>query len=429
MLANLLQTVYNMVDTVVVGQFVGADGLSAVTNCGEIIQFYTFIAIGFGSAGQTMIGQFIGAKETERVKQIIGTLFTTLFGLAVAVMILVFATWRGQLGLINLPEEAMSGGRDYMLVCCTGMIFIFGYNLVSAIMRGMGDSKRPLLFIAIASIVNLVLDLLFVPVLHMGAFGAALATVIGQAVAFLWAITYLYRNRADFGFDFKLSSFVPEKKVLGMLFRLGVPMTIQGAFISISMIYVTSLINVFGVAASAANGITYKMANVARMVANSMSTAGAAMIAQCIGAGKLDRVKQVYWWDFGITMISSTLCAIAIFFFPQQVFSVFNTESDVLAFAAVYAPIGVLDFFGFAFRVPNMAVINGTGAATLGLIGGLMDGVVARIALSILLGNVLGMGVAGYWWGNALAGYVTVLIYAPYFFSGRWKKRRLVLDK
>lgn len=424
MLANLLQTGYNMVDMVVVGHFVGADGLSAVSTCGELIQLYTFIAIGFGGAGQTMIGQFIGAKDRRRVNRTIGTLFSVLLLMALAITILCFATVDWQLSLINLPAEALASGRSYLLVCGAGMVFIFGYNLVSSILRGMGDSKRPLLFIAVASVVNLVLDLLFVPVMGMGVMGAALATVLGQAVSFLWALVFLYRRRAAFGFDFKLKQFIPHTDVLGTLMRLGIPMSAQGALISVSMLYVCSLLNQFGVAASAANGIQLKLANISRIVASAMCTAASAMIAQCIGANKQERVKSVFWWNLGIALIASSAFGIALLLFPRQIFGLFNTDEAVLAYASVYAVFGLFDCLGNALRSPCNALVNGVGAALLGFTASLVDGVFARIAFSILFGNVMGMGVAGYWLGSTLAGYVTVAILAPYFLSGAWKRKK-----
>lgn len=429
MLANLLQTVYNLVDAVVVGHFVGADGLAAVSTCGELIQMYTFIAIGFSGAGQTLIGQFVGAKNRERVNQTIGTLFTTLMALALAVTVFCFATARWQMGLVNMPEEALDSGLSYLLVCGAGMVFIFGYNMVSAVLRGMGDSKRPLLFVAVASVVNLVLDLLFVPVFHMGAMGAALATVLGQGVSFAASLIYLYRRREAFGFDFRRESFLPRRELLAALTKLGVPMATQGALISISMLYVCSLVNAFGVAASAANGIQIKLNSIIRIVSNSMGTAGSAMIAQCVGAEKPERVKAVFWWDFAITMIASLLCAAAILLLPRQIFGLFNTDPTVLDYAVVYAIYGAFDYVAFALRSPCNALINGTGAALLGMTAGIVDGVVARIGFSILFGNVLGMGVAGYWLGNTLAGYVSVVISAPYFFTGAWKRKKLLAGK
>lgn len=428
MLANLLQTVYNLVDTVVVGHFVGTDGLSAVSTCGELIQMYTLIAIGFAGAGQTMIGQFVGARDKERVNRTIGTLFTTLLVLALAVTAFCFATARWQLRLINLPREAIAGGMSYLLVCAAGMVFIFGYNMVSAVLRGMGDSKRPLIFVAVASAVNLVLDLLFVPVLRLGVMGAALATVMGQGVSFFSALIYLYRRKESFGFDFRPASFRPRRDLLVTLARLGIPMAAQGALICVSMLYVCSLVNDFGVAASAANGIQIKLNSIIRIVSNSMGTAGSAMIAQCVGAEKPERVKAVFWWDFAITMAASLLCAGAILLLPRQIFGCFNTDPEVLDYAAVYAIYGVFDYIGFAFRSPCNAVINGTGAAVLGMTAGIVDGVAARIGFSILFGNVLGMGVAGYWLGNTLAGYVSVVISAPYYLTGRWKRKKLLLN-
>lgn len=424
MLANLLQTVYNMVDMVVVGHFVGADGLSAVSTCGELIQLYTFVAIGFGGAGQTMIGQFVGAKNQERVNRTIGTLFSVLTLMALGITAFCFATVNWQLGLINLPAEAMASGRAYLLMCAAGMVFIFGYNLISSILRGMGDSKRPLLFITVASVVNLVLDLLFVPVLKLGAMGAALATVLGQGVAFGWALVYLYRRRASFGFDFKPERFIPHTDVLGTLLRLGIPMAAQGALISVSMLYVCSLLNEFGVAASAANGIQLKLANITRIVTSAMCTAGSAMIAQCVGAGKQERVKSVFWWNLLISMVAALVFGVALLLFPRQIFGLFNTEEAVLAYASVYAVFGFFDCIGNAVRSPCNALVNGVGAALLGLTASIVDGVIARIGFSVLFGNILGMGVAGYWLGSTLAGYVTVIILAPYFFSGAWKRKK-----
>lgn len=425
MFANLLQTLYNMVDAVIVGQFVGANGLSAVSSCGELIQFYTFIAIGFGGAGQTLIGQFVGAGKKDRLNRTIGTLFTLLLGMAVLVSVFCRLTWKWQLNLINLPEEALSSGRDYFLICTFGMLFIFGYNLVSSILRGMGDSKHPLIFIAIASVSNLVLDLLFVAVFHMGTAGAALATILGQALSFLCALVYLYRNREQFGFDFKAESFLPDGSLVSPLMKLGIPMSAQGALISISMLYVYSMINGFGVAASAANGIQLKLANVNRIITNSMGTAGAATIAQCIGAGKYDRAKSVFNWTLVITLAYALLYSALLILFPGQIFSLFSRDQAVLAFASTACLFSAGDNFGGAFRSPCNSMVNGTGAAILGLVSSIMDGVIARIGLSILFGNVIGMGIKGYWLGNMLAGYVSVAILLPFVLSGAWKKKKL----
>ena len=428
MLANLLQTFYNLVDTVVVGHFVGADGLSAVSGGGELITLYTFIAIGFGGAGQTLIGQYVGAKDRRGINSTIGTEFSLLMALSVVVMGVLLASGSIQLGWINVPEEAFEGAVDYLTVCAVGMPFIFGYNMVSAVLRGMGDSKRPLIFVAVASVANLILDLLFVAVFGMGPFGAGLATVLGQALSFVWALTYLYRRKESFGFDFAPHWFKPQSKTLATLVRLGIPMTAQGAMVCVSMIFVSSQINLFGVAASAANGIHMKLNSVLRIASNSMVTAGAGMVAQSVGAGKRDRVRWVFRWVGIYTLIYSLACAVAIYFFPTQIFGLFNTEPEVLYYAGVYAVFGVIEYVAYGLRAPGNAVVTGTGAAGLGFVSCLVDGVIARIGLSFLFGNVLNMGVAGYWLGGALAGHTNYFITAPYYFTGAWKRKKSLVE-
>lgn len=429
LLANCLQTLYTMVDAVVVGQYVGKEGLAAVATCGELINLYTMIGMGIAAAGQIIIAQFAGKNDREAVSKTIGTLFTFLAGLAVVLSLICGLTARGQLDLINLPEESMADGMDYTLVCTVGFVFIFGYNAVSSILRGMGDSMRPLVFVAIASVMNLVLDLVFVVVFHWGVFGAALATVLGQAFSLVASIVYLYRRRESFGFDFRPASFKPDRAHLTMILRLGVPMAAQYAAILVSVLFVSSLINDFGVAASAANGVANKLENIVRIVSNSVGTAGSAMIAQNIAVKKTDRVTKILGWTLLICGAWSALCAIGIFLVPEPVFALFNTDADVLAYAAVYAPAGALCYMSNGLRATANSLINGIGFASLSLASGLIDGVAARIGFSLLLGYALGMGLLGFWVGSALAGYVPVVIGLVYYLSGRWKTHKLITQR
>ena len=225
-LSGLLQMVYNMVDMMVVGKFVGTEGLSAVAIGGEILQLITFVAMGFSNAGQILISRYVGENRKDKVGHMVGTLFTLLISLALLIMVIVLFTYKYILAWLNTPEEIWEYTRQYSLVCVCGIVFIYGYNLVSAIMRGMGDSRHPFLFIAIASVINVILDLLFVGVFRMGPFGAALATVIGQAVSFIFALTLLYRNREEIRFDFHPAHFRFYKEVTRPLLSLGIPMVI-----------------------------------------------------------------------------------------------------------------------------------------------------------------------------------------------------------
>lgn len=424
--ANCLQTLYTTVDTVVVGRFVGTAGLSAVSTCGELITFYTMIAMGLTSGGQIIIAQFVGKDDREAISKTIGSLFTLLAVVSLVLTAFCIAALDWQMDIMNVPAEALAQGRAYTLICGAGLFFVFGYNGVSAVMRGLGDSKRPLIFIGIASIANLILDLLFVAVFHWGAGGAALATILGQAFSLIASLIYLYRRRDSFGFDFKPRSFIPDKKYLSMLLRLGGPMAAQFALVLISVIFISAQINLFGVAASAANGVANKLENIVRIVSNSVSTAASAMIAQNIAARKTDRCNKILGYSMCICVFWATLCSAAIYIFPGQIFSLFDSSSDVLTFALIFAPAGVVCYMGNGIRATANALINGIGFATLSLVAGLLDSVVARIGFSLLFAYVLDMGILGFWYGSALAGYVPIVIGFGYYLTGKWKTRKLI---
>ena len=202
MASNALQVLYSTIDMIIVGKFVGTAGLAAVSQSSQLINFAAMLCLGFSNAGQVLIAQAMGAEKKKEMNAILGTLFTLLMGLAV-ILAAIFIFFRGELlSLIKTPPEASEMAEEYLIICGSLVFFTAGYNMVSAVLRGMGDSKRPFLFIGIASVVNLVLDLLFTGYLGWGVAGAAWATVIGQAVSFLFSLYYLNRNRFAFGFDF-----------------------------------------------------------------------------------------------------------------------------------------------------------------------------------------------------------------------------------
>lgn len=421
--SNLLQTVYNMVDMIVIGQFVGREGLSAVSIGGDVLHFLTFLVMGFSNAGQVILSQYIGAGNRDRIRGTIGTMFTVTFISAVGLTIVCYLGLDAFLHAMNTPEECFDYARQYGLTCVLGLVFIYGYNLVSAILRGMGDSKHPFIFIAVATVVNLVLDLVFVAGLGMGPFGAALATVIGQGVSFLWAIFYLYRHKESFGFDFKPASFKPDPEVLPKLIRLGLPMILQSAAINFSMLFVNSYINSYGVVASAVTGVGNKLGSITAVVTNALSTAGSSMVGQNLGAEKYHRVPKIIGVSMVIDLAFAVLLSFLTICFPRTIFGLFNSDPQVLDMAMTYIPVAVLLYVGFAMRSPFFALINGSGNAKLNLIVGLLDGVICRVGLAMLMGLAMGMGIMGFWLGNAFAGYMPFLIGGVNFLTGKWKRR------
>ena len=421
--SNLLQTVYNMVDMIVIGQFVGREGLSAVSIGGDVLHFLTFLVMGFSNAGQVILSQYIGAGNRDRIRGTIGTMFTVTFLCAVGLTIVCYFGLDAFLTAMNTPQECFDYARQYGITCVLGLVFIYGYNLVSAILRGMGDSKHPFIFIAVATVVNLVLDLVFVALLGMGPFGAALATVIGQAVSFLWALFYLYRHKEAFGFDFRPASFKPDPEVLPKLIKLGLPMILQSAAINFSMLFVNSYINGYGVVASAVTGVGNKLGSITAVVTNALSTAGSSMVGQNIGAGKYHRVPKIIGVSLVVDLAFAALLSFLTICFPRTIFGLFNDDPQVLDMAMTYIPVAVLLYVGFAMRSPFFALINGSGNAKLNLIVGLLDGVICRVGLAMLMGIALEMGIMGFWLGNAFAGYMPFLIGGVYFLTGKWKKR------
>ena len=345
-------------------------------------------------------------------------------GCAVGVSAVCLVLRHTLLQLMNTPAAAYDGALAYSTVSMIGLVFIYGYNSGSAVLRGMGDSRHPFIFISIASVLNILLDILFVMVLPFGCMGAALATVISQGISFVLCASYLYRNRSEIGIDFTLHNFInPDKDMFFSLIKLGLPMAIKSASIQISKLFVNSFINSFGVAVSAFAGIANKIASISNLVSNSVNTAGSSMVGQNIGAEKYDRVPKIMLTVAAITFTVAITMSILFCTFPLQLFGIFSSEKEVLDIALEYLPIAVLMFFGSACRAPANALINGSGNYKMNFATAIFDGIVMRIGLAVLFGIVLNWGYLGFWLGDALAGFTPLVIGIVFFISGKWKKR------
>ena len=421
--SNALQAVYNIVDMIVVGQYIGGAGMSAVSIGGDILHLLTFVAMGFSSAGQVLIARDVGSGNMERVKKTIGTMFTFLLSISLIISVVCFFIRYQMLNWLNTPAESYEFTLDYTVTCIIGLFFIYGYNIVSAILRGMGDSRRPFMFIAIAAVINMVLDIVFVAGFHMEVFGAALATVIGQAVSFIVSLIYLYRRKESFGFDFKLKSFRIDSSALRPLVALGVPMAIQSAAVNLSKIVLMAWINMFGVTYSALAGIYNKVNMVINIVSNSFTTAGSTMVGQNLGAKEYERVPRILRTVGTCTIMISTVFAIGIGMFQGSVYALFTSDVSVLEAAHILLIPIILNFYGSATRSVAFSLINGSGNTKLNYAVAVLDGIISRIGIAALLGFVMKMDCLGFWYGDALAGFIPIVIGMCYFISGRWKKR------
>ena len=382
--------------------------------------------MGFNQAGQVIISQYVGAKKHDSIVKMIATMFTLAFCMAVGIFIFCMIIGDAPLRWLNTDELAFSETHNYYMTCVFGLIFIAGYNVIGAILRGMGDSRRPFIFIVIASVINIILDITFVKYMHMGAFGAALATVIGQAVSFITAFIYLYRKRAEFGFDFKLKSFKVYPEVVKPLIKLGIPMSIQSAAVTLSKTILAAWINGSGFEYSALAGIYNKLGMFAGIVSMSFNAAGSANIGQSIGARKYERVPKILAI---VTLIMTIVCGglcIIIVIFPTQVFSMFTQDQAVLSISGVLIFPIVVNFVGTIMRTFGFSLINGSGNSKLNLIIALLDGIVFRIGLSYVLGFTFGMSVQGFWLGDGFAGWVPMFVAFAFLASGKWKTDKLV---
>ncbi len=429
MASNALQVLYSTIDMIIVGKYVGTAGLSAVAQSSLIVNFVTMVCMGFSNAGQVLISQAIGAKKSDELNKIIGTLFSFILLINAFMSIIIVALKGNIIAWMSIPTESVKMSKDYLLVCGAGLIFTGGYNMVSAVLRGMGDSKRPFLFIGIASFLNLVLDILFTGILGFGVIGAAYATVIGQAVSFIFSIVYLYNRKESFGFDFKLKSFRFTKHLTKIMISLGSPMAIQAGFINLSMIYVNSLVNGIGVVASATFGVGVRIDDIVNKISQGLQFAAMPMISQNIAANEQKRAEQVVWYSWLYSGIWTVVFVVIYLIFGKQLFMIFSDDVNVHNMSGTFISAILWMFPALAIMRGSNAFLQGIGNAKLSMILSILDGVALRIGLSYLFGITFNWGFYGFVLGYGLAPYGCAIPGMIYFLSGKWKKRKILAEE
>ena len=407
-LSNLIQSLYNVADMIIVGQFSGTVSMSGVNIGGQITFIITNLVIGLAAGATVLIAQYLGAGQQKELEETIGTLFTVLILAAVLFSALMIVLRVPILRLIQTPAESFDEANRYLTITMAGTIFIFGYNALSAVMRGMGDSKRPLYFVGVACAVNVGLDLLMVK----------------QAASMILCILYLKVN--DFVFSFRLSAFGFHKERLKMLLKIGIPTSVQSFASSLSFLFLTTMVNGLGVTASAAVGAVGKFNGFAILPAVAISNSVAAMSAQNIGAGKLDRAKKTFFIGLALSLSFSTIIFTLSRIFPEEILSIFADDADLVAAGKVYLTYFGLDYLVVPFFFNLNGLFNGSGHTTFSLINGSMAAILVRIPACYFFGAICGLGLGGYGLGAPCASLAASLVGFGYFFSGRWTKSTII---
>ena len=427
MVSNGLQVLYAMADMLIVGKFVGSHGISAVMTASQSVFFLTMIGMGLATGGQVMVSQLIGRGERHRMKEAIGTQCTLIILSGLAFSIISLLTAVPLLRLLETPEDAFAGACGYLRICGGGLVFIYGYNGIAAILRGVGDSVRPFQFILVSSLMNVALDLLFVAGFGWGAPGAGAATILSQAAAFFLALCYLYRTRKDFGFDFRLSSFRVDPVMFRALVKLGIPFAVRFAAINISMLFVTSLINALGTASSAAFGIALRLDEFANKISQGVMMAVSTIVGQNIGAGQIGRIRRGVYYAWAICGGFFLVFGTIQLFFSRSLYRIFTDDEAVIQLAPVIVSALLLHYPALLIMKGTNGFVQGIGNAVFGLVIALLDGLIFRVTFSWFFGIRLGMGLYGMILGYALATYGTAIPNLFYFLFIPWHRRKTVV--
>lgn len=427
-LASLVQQLYSMVDLIVIGRYVGSIGTVGVNTGGEIVDMITPVAMSFSTAGQIYIAQLAGAGDEAKLKRTVSTLLTFMLGLSVILSTGIILFSDSFLALLNCPQEAWLQAKSYMIITAMGAPFIFGYNAVCGILRGMGESKRPLYFILVAATVNIVLDLLFVAVIPLEAAGTAIATAASQFGSFVAAYLFMRKRKDRFDFELKLSSFRIDSQILWVLIKLGVPQVVRTLLVRTGMLWVNSTANSYGLVVSATNSVGNKLQKFLEVFIQGIDSAAAAMIGQNLGARKTERAGKITLCTAACAVACAAFSAVLCLLIPKQIFGLFTKDAAVIELGVTFLQIMIAHFFISAITGSFQAMVTGCGFVSLGFTIGILDGLICKIGLSMLFAYVFDMGYIGLFWGVSLSRLLPAFINIGYFASGKWKTRKLLTE-
>lgn len=380
--ALVLQAAYGAVDLLVVGRFGSTSGLSAVSTGSQVLNLVTFVVIQFAMGITVLIARYLGEKRPERIGAVIGGGAVVFTMMSVALFIAMVGFARPISVLMQAPAEAVDLTASYVRICGAGIFFIVAYNLLSAIFRGLGDSKSPLLFVLVACIVNIIGDLVLVAGLHMDAAGAAIATVTAQALSVVFAVMLLLKKDLPFAItkkDFRLN---PQcRKFL----KIGLPLALQEFLTQISFLALCAFVNRLGLEASSGYGVACKIVNFAMLVPSSLMQSMASFVSQNIGAGKKKRAKQSMFTGIGVGLAVGCVVFVLVLFKGDVLCSVFSTDAAVIQNGFAYLKGFAPETLVTAILFSMVGYFNGNNKTVWVMTQGLIQTLLVRLPLAYFM--------------------------------------------
>ena len=332
--AYFLQILYGLADLFVIGRYCDVDSTTAVSNGAQVMYLVTCVVIGLAMGTTVKTAHAIGAKDNRRAAQIIGNTATMFLGLSLVLAVGLLAFRNGIVSLMDTPMEAVMGTRDYLTVCFIGIPFIMAYNIIASIFRGLGDSKSPMYFVAVACVVNIILDFFFIGYCGWGAIGAALGTTLSQMASVGFALFAIRRHKEVF--DVHRHDFKPRWDIISGILKIGFPIAMQDGFIQIAFIVITVIANGRGLYDAAAVGIVEKFIGLVFIVPSAMLSTVSAIASQNIGAMQVSRAQRTMWYAMGITTTYGIIVAIVLQFIPDLAVRIFSDDAQVVSMGGEY---------------------------------------------------------------------------------------------
>ena len=416
---NIFQQLYNMVDSVIVGRYLGGNALAAVGATGSITFFFYTLCIGLATGAGILIAQSFGAGRYELVKSYIANSAYVLGIFGVVLSITSAAGAPFLLRLLHTPDTIFQASVGYMRISCMGTIAVAAYNWINAVMRSMGDAKTPLIFLIMASILNVILDLLFVVAFDMGINGAALATVMAQALSAVGSIVFAcYKNPM---FRLSREELRWSRRMAVACVKTGVPIALQNAMVSVSMIYLQRTANRFGDTVIAAYTATMRIEQLIQQPFSSLNAAIASFTGQNIGAGKHDRVIRGYHKSLKTGMLFATVMFVAFILMSQGIVGLFVDETEVIEIGAVALRLSAC-FYGFLGVIHvTRGLLNGAGDVRYAMINGFAE-VIGRIGFALILVHIPAIGCMAVWGTTCLTWLLTAVMSVIRYKQGGWNK-------